>query len=146
MDPLTPLAPNDPDKATLLIGDGAEGQEDMPLPGEAAGAPTTGTQSGLPTAFILYPNEPNPAGDDIIFQGVASDNDEGGQSIVEYRWTSSLDGLIGATDTFTLLKSALSSGRHVITFQARDNEGDWSEPVTTMLFLGSRLYLPAIQK
>jgi hypothetical protein len=146
VDPLTPLAPNDPDKATLLIGDGAEGQEDMPLAGEAAGAPTTGAQSGVPTAFILYPNEPSPAGDEILFQGVASDNDEGGQSIVEYRWTSSLDGQIGATDTFTLLKSALSRGRHVITFQARDNEGDWSEPVTTTLLLGSRLYLPVIQK
>jgi hypothetical protein len=149
VDPVTPLAPNDPGKETLLIGEGEEGQENTPLEGIAPEAPTGGTQTGLPSAFILYPQVDPEAGeisDPILFQGLASDNDEDGESIVEYRWTSNLDGPIGSEATFTRPRSSLQPGQHVITFQVRDNEGDWSEPVTTTLTLGngSRIFLPVI--
>ncbi len=143
---VAPLAPNDPGKETLLLGEGDTGQEQAPLAGGSPANPTAAAQAGAPTAFILYPNRPDVTGELILFQGTASDNDEGGQSIEEYRWTSSLDGLIGTTSTFTMLPTDLSRGRHIITFQARDNEGDWSEPVTTTLSIVSRLYLPTIQK
>ncbi len=148
-----PLAPNDPDKATLLIGEGITGQEDTPTEGEPAGAPPVGIESSRPSAFILYPVSTENAGEvpeEILFQGLASDNDEEGASITEYRWTSSLDGVIGTTDLFRLSRAALSPGRHVITFEVLDDEGDWSEPETAILVIGEtptqRLYLPLINR
>ena len=143
VDPLTPLPPNDPGKETLLIGEGSTGQEDMPLAETTSESPTGGVGSSVPTAHILYPNDPMGGLQDVIlFQGVAFDNDEDGASIVGYRWLSSLDGQIGSSDTFTLTRDSLSRGAHVITLQALDNEGDWSEPVTTTLTTVFRVYVP----
>lgn len=149
-----PLAPNDPDKATLLIGEGPEGQENTPLEDQPTGAPAVGTDSGRPSAFILYPvSTENPAEEvpeEILFQGIASDNDEEGESIVEYRWTSSISGVIGNADTFRLPKAALAQGRHVITFEALDDEGNWSDAETVVLVIGpvqpQKLYLPMINR
>lgn len=148
-----PLAPNDDGKATLLLGDGPSGQENTPLEGEPAAPPTTGTENSRPSAFILYPVTTENAAEvpeEVLFQGIASDNDEAGESITEYRWTSSIDGIIGTTDIFRLLRTQLSSGRHIITFEARDNEGDWSQPGTTILVIGGtlshRLYLPTVSR
>jgi hypothetical protein len=146
-----PLGPNDDGKATLLLGDGLSGQEDTPLEGEPATPPTSSAGSSVPSAFILYPVATENAAEvpeEILFQGTASDNDEAGESIVEYRWTSSIDGVIGASDIFRLPRTQLGAGRHVITFEARDNEGDWSEPITTVLVIDGtsshKLYLPLI--
>lgn len=148
-----PLAPNDPDKATLLIGEGPEGQENTPLEDQPTDAPTASTDSGRPSAFILYPiSTENPAEvpEEILFQGIASDNDEAGESIVEYRWTSSVSGVIGTADLFRLPRTALAQGRHVITFEALDDEGNWSDPETVVLVIGEaqpqKLYLPLISR
>ncbi len=146
-----PLAPNDDGKATLLLGEGPTGQEDTPLEGDPAAAPAVGIGTSIPSAFILYPVATENAADvpdQVLFQGTATDNDEEGASIAEYRWTSSIDGVIGTSDIFRLQRSQLSAGRHIITFEALDNEGDWSEPVTTVLVISDtpshKLYLPFV--
>lgn len=147
---VAPLAPNDEDKATLLIGEGDAGQEVTPLAGEAPLVPTLGIRPDVPTVFILYPNEETPLDEEILFQGIAVDSIGGEQTIAEYLWLSSIDGPLAAVDTFSLPVASLSPGRHVITFQARTEGGEWSGPVTTEIVIEEgnthRLYLPLIQQ
>jgi len=152
VEPLIPLAPNEEGKLVALIGDGDSGQENMPLADSADDAPQVGIQSSIPTAHLFYPSadgQAEAAADPILFQGTGVDNDENGEAIVEYRWTSSLDGALGSADTFTRARSALSIGTHVISFEVRDNEGDWSEPVTATLVIDTQsittnIYLPIV--
>ncbi len=129
--PSIPVPPNDPSKLTELVGEGASGQEDTPLAGVAEVAPAGDVSLGsIPSAHILYPVADAPPGgaqDIILFQGVASDNDEDGAAIVAYEWRSDRDGLLGDQQVFTMTRLALSPGAHVISFRAQDDEGDWSE-------------------
>ena len=60
-------------------------------------------------------------GESVSFQGSGYDPDG---YIVEYRWTSSLDGLLGTSEDFSI--SSLSVGTHTIYFDVMDNQGDWS--------------------
>lgn len=130
--PLVPLPPSDPNKGDiLLVGDGETGQENMPL-GENNGespALTGNIQTGIPYAQILYPNPDQNlyVGDvTILLQGVASDNDEDGASIVQYEWQ--VDGNLLTDNSAIVHLNAidLEEGRHTISFRAKDNEGIWS--------------------
>ncbi len=147
---VAPLAPNDEDKSTLLIGEGDAGQEVTPLAGAAPLAPTLDVRPDAPTVFILYPSEETPVDEEILFQGIAVDSIGGEQTIAEYLWLSSIDGPLAAVNTFSLPAASLSPGRHVITFQARTEGGEWSGPVSTEIVVEEgnthRLYLPLIQQ
>ncbi|MBN1661043.1 MAG: VCBS repeat-containing protein [Anaerolineae bacterium] len=69
----------------------------------------------------------------IHFNGDAYDSDEQGYLVTSYQWTSNLDGVLSAQEDFWVAASSLSTGTHVITFQAQDDEGEWSEPVSETL-------------
>jgi subtilisin family serine protease len=72
---------------------------------------------------------PSPAreGEEVFFTG--SGDDDG--SIIEYQWTSDIDGLLDASSTHS--KSNLSVGDHVISFRVKDNDLVWSETVYQVL-------------
>ena len=57
-------------------------------------------------------------------------------SIEEVRWISSIDGSIGSERSIET--SDLSPGFHLITFQARDEHGLWSEPVYRNIIVHTR--------
>jgi len=74
--------------------------------------------------------EPNPAlvGRVVAFEGHGTDPDG---SIVEYRWTSSIDGYLSDTALFST--DGLSEGVHEISFEVQDNSGNWSSAITSEL-------------
>ncbi|MDP3790379.1 MAG: FG-GAP-like repeat-containing protein, partial [Candidatus Omnitrophota bacterium] len=86
----------------------------------------TNTAPDVTIASIL----PNPAfqGDSITFAGTAQDE---GDEIAAYKWTSSIDGLLSESASFSI--NTLSLGTHTITFEARDSYGLWSQPATATL-------------
>jgi hypothetical protein len=88
-----------------------------------------------PTALIdsIVPDTVYQEIDPVWFYGSAWDNDENGESIEGYQWTSDLDGMLALTEDFTLLQGALSVGTHLITFQVLDDEGETAEDTTSLL-------------
>ena len=74
---------------------------------------------------------PSPAkqGEAVMFHGHGTD-EEG--SITQYKWLSSIDGVIGMESSFIL--SNLSRGTHTIYFQVKDNI-EWSPQVTATLVI-----------
>ena len=67
----------------------------------------------------------------ITMNGSASDSDG---FIVDYLWNSNIDGNLSNLSNFTI--SNLTTGYHIITFKAEDNEGRWSRPVTANVGVG----------
>ena len=70
-------------------------------------------------------------GTTIFMNGSAYDSDG---FIVDYMWASSIDGNLSDLSNFTI--SNLTTGYHVITFKAKDNEGRWSHIVTVNVGVG----------
>ena len=70
-------------------------------------------------------------GETINFTGSAIDLDG---TISNYHWSSSIDGNLSSSDTFTI--SNLTMGLHIISFMAQDDEGRWSSPVTKEIGVG----------
>ncbi|UGV40486.1 PGF-pre-PGF domain-containing protein [Methanococcoides orientis] len=70
----------------------------------------------------------SPEGVTVIFNGSGTDSDG---TIVAYNWTSSLDGQLNTSANFST--SSLSVGTHTIYFSVQDNDGAWSEEVSTAL-------------
>jgi len=66
----------------------------------------------------------------VSFCGHGTDEDG---YITEWKWTSSIDGVIGNEET--LNTSDLSLGIHTIYFQVRDNASEWSKQVTESLII-----------
>lgn len=64
-------------------------------------------------------------GETVTFNGSGSDPDG---SIVAYRWTSSLQGLLGTDPVFST--TGLLPGEHVIELSVQDDHGAWSPPAT----------------
>ena len=83
--------------------------------------------NALPVARIesIDPSIDIYEGDQVHFIG--SGTDPGG-TITAYEWSSSIQGLIGNSATFT--SSGLTPGNHTISLRVRDNDGAWSEPFT----------------
>jgi parallel beta-helix repeat protein len=83
------------------------------------------TVNGVPRGTIIriWPN-PTFEGDEVEFTGEGSDDG----TVVEFRWSSSIDGVIGNEAAFT--HSLLSAGDHEIVLRVRDDSGAWSENVT----------------
>ncbi|OJH48801.1 PGF-pre-PGF domain-containing protein [Methanohalophilus portucalensis] len=73
---------------------------------------------------------PNPAteGNLVSFTGSGTDSDG---NIVGYNWTSSIDGHLHASSSFSI--SDLSPGTHTISFSVQDDDGAWSNPVSETL-------------
>lgn len=85
------------------------------------------------TIHTVFPHPAVQGQDVVIFRGSAVDNDEGGASIAQYVWRSDLDGLLSTQAEFTMPASELSAGTHTVYFKAKDDEGEWSEEVSTAL-------------
>jgi hypothetical protein len=85
-----------------------------------------------PTAFIdsIMPNPAKQERDTVSFIGHGTDSDG---SIVAYNWTSSIDGLLNTSPSFTKPASDLSVGTHTIYFTVQDNDGEWSSAATENL-------------
>jgi PGF-pre-PGF domain-containing protein len=85
--------------------------------------------NSLPTGTISSIS-PNPAteGELISFNGSGTDSDG---NIVGYNWTSSIDGHLNSSSSFST--SDLSLGTHTISFSVQDNDGAWSDPVSETL-------------
>jgi WD40 repeat protein len=62
----------------------------------------------------------------VSFSGSGSDNDG---TISEYLWNSSIDGDLSNSASFST--TDLSFGNHTITFRVKDNDGVWSDNVTS---------------
>ncbi|MGZ4851076.1 MAG: PKD domain-containing protein [Candidatus Bathyarchaeia archaeon] len=73
---------------------------------------------------------PNPAklGQQVTFVGSGNDSDG---FILDYRWTSSIDGWLSDSSSFST--SSLSVGDHVISFEVQDNNGSWSAPSSSFV-------------
>ena len=93
--------------------------------------PSDPTENQEPTAFIDAIT-PNPAAYTQTVTLTGHGTDEDGY-ITEWKWTSSIDGVIGNEETFNI--SDLSLGTHTIYFQVRDNTSEWSRQVTESLII-----------
>jgi len=84
-----------------------------------------------PTA-IIDEIEPNPVkyGGNVSFTGHGLDIDG---EIIEYEWTSSIDGFLSDQKSFT--SSLLSVGTHSISFRVRNDDGLWSETTNETLIV-----------
>lgn len=81
-----------------------------------------------PTAYIDGISPSSPTEEDVItFIGHGTDEDG---TVVGYRWSSSIDGDLGATAS---IEAQLSPGNHVISLMVQDNHGHWSEEVSRSL-------------
>jgi len=97
--------------------------------------PLNPSENQEPVAFIDIIS-PNPAniGVEISFSGHGTDEDG---VIVEWRWTSNIDGDISTKSSFNT--SGLTEGKHTIYFKVRDNASEWSKQVTETLIIGENV-------
>ena len=88
----------------------------------------------LPLAYIDQIN-PNPVteGDSVILSGHGEDQDG---NIVEYNWSSSIDGYLGNESIMTI--SSLSVGVHTISFTVKDDTDVWSDEVSQTLKVNAK--------
>lgn len=63
--------------------------------------------------------------------------------ITEYWWYSSRKGYLGNSKYLRLNRSVLGAGMHIITLKVKDNEGAWSNPVSTTINVPANI-LPVI--
>jgi hypothetical protein len=87
------------------------------------------TENKEPTAFI-YSITPNSAEYMKMVNFCGHGKDEDGY-ITEFKWTSSINGVIGSEETFNT--SDLYLGTHTIYFKVKDNENEWSKQVSESL-------------
>jgi Tol biopolymer transport system component len=85
-----------------------------------------------PTASIdsITPNPAKQGRDTILFTSHGNDSDG---SVVAYNWTSSIDGSLNTSPSFTKPASELSVGTHIIYFTVQDDDGAWSSAATENL-------------
>ena len=75
---------------------------------------------------------PSELGSEVIFSGSGFDSDG---SIVEYLWTSSIDGNLSTEGNFS--SNTLFVGTHNVTLRVKDNDGSWSEVISTQVLIYS---------
>jgi hypothetical protein len=95
-----------------------------------------------PTVGTPLPNR------QIAFQASAVDGDSAGSQVVGYEWRSDLEGALGTEISFTLRLLRLRVGTHAISLRVQDDEGTWSQPLTTTLTVvpPQRVFLPVATK
>lgn len=64
----------------------------------------------------------------VVFEGHGEDGD-----IVEYEWSSDVDGFLNENESFALKAEDLTPGRHNIEFKVKASNGLWSEEVSFLL-------------
>ncbi len=87
-----------------------------------------------PTAYIdsIAPNPATQGYDDVEFMGHGEDTDG---SVVAYKWSSDLDGILSTDEDFNVEASALSVGNHLISYRVQDNDSLWSASETANLVI-----------
>jgi PKD repeat protein len=87
-----------------------------------------------PTAIIdsITPDPAKQGTDAVSFIGHGNDSDG---SLVAYNWSSSTDGLLNTSSSFTKPASELSVGTHTIYFTVQDDDGAWSSAATGILMI-----------
>ena len=88
--------------------------------------------NAAPTATIDSIN-PNPAGFDAFVAFSGHGTAGGGATIAEYRWESSIDGLLGTEASFSA--GPLTLGSHTISFTVTDSNGEVSEVAQQQLVI-----------
>jgi len=71
---------------------------------------------------------PDPCSEGSLLSFSGSGTDAQG-SVTAYNWTSDIDGLLSTDASFQ--SSRLSFGEHTVYFSVKDDEGVWSEPVSS---------------
>ena len=72
-------------------------------------------------------------GDRVFFNGTGTDSDG---TIVRYRWTSSINGLLSTQSSFNT--TSLSPGNHTIEFVVQDNSTLWSVKSDRWLYINDQ--------
>jgi N-acetylneuraminic acid mutarotase len=93
----------------------------------------SGGPNAAPVAAIgsITPN-PVQLGQAITFTGSGTDSDG---SIIAYKWRSSISGTLSSQASFQT--SGLPAGNHTIYFSVEDNQGAWSQEVSTVVVITS---------
>jgi len=99
----------------------------------------TSTPTNNPPESFIDSINPSPAlqGQSVTFVGHGDDLDIG-DSIIEYKWKSNIDGYLN--DQMTFSTSSLTSGSHEIILQVKDNHGQWSSEIKQNLKVKIFLY------
>jgi hypothetical protein len=99
--------------------------------------------------------------DEITFVGVGKDNDQFGEGVVAYEWSTDMgltaDGALSTEGNAVFCNSptckkpgwAFVPGFHTISFKVKDNEDNWSVEQTFTIFIAeelSQVYLPVTVK
>jgi len=106
-----------------------------------SGPITIVTSNQPPTAYIdsISPTEAS-FGETVAFDGHGTDPDG---TVVAYRWRSSIDEALSAKASFE--SSSLSEGEHDIYLKVQDNNGAWSEEVSSTVTITQEVVaLPVI--
>ena len=98
-----------------------------------SGPITIVTSNQPPTAYIdsISPTEAS-FGETVAFDGHGTDPDG---TVVAYRWRSSIDEALSAKASFET--SSLSEGEHDIYLKVQDNNGAWSEEVSSTVVISA---------
>jgi len=105
---------------------------------------------GESIASILYVSASTVSqldGDILTIVGSARDFNAGG--IVAYKWTSSLDGVVGAERALTIAAGDLSRGKHTFHFTALDATGRWARGANVEVLVVEKIYrvmLPMVMR
>jgi S-layer protein (TIGR01567 family) len=95
--------------------------------------PTGALSNYVPSvSSLLLSTNKTTFGSELSFHGNGTDQDG---SIVAYNWRSNIDGQLSTNSSFTC--SELSVGNHTIYFKVKDDNGDWSEEVSTTLLVNA---------
>jgi hypothetical protein len=97
-----------------------------------------------PTAAILYVSHTTAtydSGDVLTFIGTGRDTDHLGSGTITFEWTSSLDGLLSTEKTLVIAATDLSEGKHTVTLQVLDEEGNLSLPVSVEVIVMEEYHL-----
>jgi len=130
----------------LLIGARSSGQLDR--------LDLTATPGNPPTATIAPVSTPVISPIDLLtLAASAVDHDEptipADAQILAWDWRSNRDGPLCTTATTCQISGRdLSLGVHTISLRVQDNEGVWSQPVTTTITVTkqSQVYLPLVER
>lgn len=76
------------------------------------------------TIVSITPDQPREH-ESVTLVGSSSDADN--DAITDWEWKSSLDGVLGNSETI-VVDNGLSEGTHLITFRVKDVRGEWSDP------------------
>ena len=95
-------------------------------------------QEPIAESITLSPNSSIEV-EEITFSGTGYDNDG---SIIKYEWRSSIDGIFSSDSSGTI--GTLSIGTHMISFRLKDDDGFWSNELSTLLQIQQQNTKPII--